>query len=299
MIVAFKGRLPGGFVDESGRLHREFELAALTGQDEELLAQARRRESASLVTKLISRCVSRLGDIQPVSDAIARQLLVGDRQYLLLKLRQMTFGDRVHADLFCPWPECGKRVSIDFGIGDVPVEESVDKGPHYQMVLSSAAAGTEEPGDREICFRLPNGSDQEFVSPLLAENEARALTLLLMRCVQRVGPSARISEKQIESLSPLARKEIEAEMARLAPKVELDMEMSCPECGHLFDAPFDLQSFFFGELRARSDFLYREVHYLAYHYHWSEREIMEMTVEKRRKYIDVLADEIEKLNNSD
>ena len=87
-------------------------------------------------------------------------------------------------------------------------------------------------------------------------------------------------------------------MERLAPKVELNMEATCPECGRAFVAPFDVQRFFFGELRTDSDLLYREVHYLAYHYHWSEREIMEMTRDKRRKYIEVLADEIERLNNA-
>jgi len=294
-VNVFKGYLPGGYIDDAGLIHREFELTALTGQAEELLAQARQTESASLVTRIISQCVCRLGDIQPVSETVARQLLVADRQYLLLKLRQMTFGDRVHADLFCPWPSCGKRISIDFNINDVPVEESSAKGPLYQMTLSSAAGEA----DREIHFRLPNGADQELISPILAENEAKALALLLARCIRRIGQSVMIEESQIEALSPLARKEIEVEIERVAPKVELDMEMSCPECRRLFVAPFDLHNFFFGELRAGSELLYREVHYLAYHYHWSEREIMDMTVEKRRKYIHVLADEIERLNNSD
>lgn len=298
-MEVYKGFLPGGFADEAGLLHREFELAALTGQDEELLSEARRKESASLVTRTISRCVSRIGDIQPVSEAMARQLLVADRQYLLLKLRQVTIGDRVHANLFCPWPDCGKRVSIDFKLEDVPIKESTDKGPLYTMILSPDAVGEADPAGRQIHFRLPNGGDQELISPLLAENEARALTLLLARCIQRIGGSVVVDERPIERLSPLARKEIEAEMERLAPNVELDMELSCPECGRLFTAPFDLQSFFFGDLRAGASLLYREVHYLAYHYHWSEREIMDMTVEKRRKYISVLADEIERLNNGD
>jgi hypothetical protein len=291
--------LPGGFIDEAGLLHRKFELAALTGQDEELLAQARGKESASLATTVISRCVRRLGDIHPVSEAVARKLLVADRQYLLLKLRKAAFGSHVYADLFCPWPDCGKRVSIDFDLDDVPVEESADKGPLYHMTLSPVAAGEAKPADREIYFRLPNGADQELISPVLTENEGKALSLLLARCIQRIGQSTPADDREIDSLSPLARKEIEAEMERLAPKVELDMEMNCPECGRLFVAPFDLQSFFFGELRAGGDLLYREVHYLAYHYHWSEHEIMDMTVEKRRKYINVLADEIERLNNGD
>ena len=52
-----------------------------------------------------------------------------------------------------------------------------------------------------------------------------------------------------------------------------------------------------GELRTDGELIYQEVHYLAYHYHWSEHEIMEMTRDKRRKYIDVLADAIEVLNS--
>ena len=61
------------------------------------------------------------------------------------------------------------------------------------------------------------------------------------------------------------------------------MEAQCPECGHDFSVPFDPQEFFFGELRTSRDFLYREVHYLAYHYHWSEQEIMAMPRDKRRR----------------
>jgi hypothetical protein len=61
--------------------------------------------------------------------------------------------------------------------------------------------------------------------------------------------------------------------------------------------PFDVQDFFFGELRTSRDLLYREVHYLAYHYHWGEREIMDMPRQKRRIYIDILAEEMGKLND--
>ena len=71
---------------------------------------------------------------------------------------------------------------------------------------------------------------------------------------------------------------------------------SCAECGRLITAPFDIHRFFFGELRADAALLYQEVHYLAFHYHWSEREIMAMTRDKRHTYIDVLADAIEGLN---
>jgi hypothetical protein len=292
------GLLPGGYVDLTGALHREVELTALTGREEELLARSQTGESASLVSAVLSRCVRRLGTLEPVTEAVARSLVVADRQYLLLRLREATFGEQIRASLVCPWPDCGKKVSIHFSTRDIPIQESQDKGPVYTMTLSAEAAGESGDDSRQIAFRLPTGADQEALSPILAQNEARALTMLLGRCVQRIGPLAHPDEAAIARLSPQARLEIETRMEAVAPRVELMMETTCPDCRREFAAPLDLQRFFFGELKMSGDMLYREIHYLAYHYHWSEREIMDMTRDKRRKYIEVLADEIERLNNA-
>ena len=286
--------LPGGYVDASGCMHRRVTLAPLCGKEEELVAG--KPADAVLVTALLSRCMRRIGTISPVSEEVARNLSVADRQYLLLKLRAVTFGDQVQATIVCPWPDCRAKIDFDFSITDIPVEASVEKGPIYWMDLSLQAALTVAPGEvyREITFRLPNGGDQEVIAPIVSENESRALTMLLRRCIQSIGPLQDPGDALIGALSPLARTEIESQMEAVAPKVELTMGGNCPECGREFDQPFAFQTFFFNELRIRRNLLYREVHYLAYHYHWSEREIMEMPREKRRKYIEVLAEEIER-----
>jgi hypothetical protein len=286
-------RLPGGLVDDAGTVHDEVEVRPLSGREEELLAASGGAESASLVTAVLGQCVRRIGGISPVDAAVARQLLAVDRQYILLKLREATFGDKVQGSVPCPWPDCGKPVAVSYSTDDVPVEESRDKGPVYTVVLTPEAMPGADEAHRTVVFRLPIGGDQEALSPLLADNEAAALTGLLARCVIRVGANG-----DVDRLSPLARQEIEREMESVAPHVDLLMEAACPNCGREFRAPFDLQRFFFGELRLTGDFLYREVHYLAYHYHWSESEIMEMTRDRRRRYIDVLAEEIERLNES-
>lgn len=40
--------------------------------------------------------------------------------------------------------------------------------------------------------------------------------------------------------------------------------------------------------------LYHEVHQLAWHYHWSEREILAMSRAKRRRYLALLSRELER-----
>jgi hypothetical protein len=298
-MEASTGMLPGGYWDSAGVLHREFELAVLTGREEELLVQTRRAESASLVSTVLSRAVRRLGTISPVTEEVAGQLLVADRQYLLLKLRQCTFGEVVRADMFCPWAECGKRMSLEFGIDDVPVEEAAERAPCHTLTLSRRAIAEDDTVLREVTFRLPNGADQEAVSPLLSSNEAEALTALLVRTVQRIGLLSSPRPEDVAALLPLARAEIEAAMERLAPRIELNIETACSECGRAFLVPFDVQRFFFGELRTDSELLYRQVHYLAYHYHWAEAEIMGMPRSKRQRYVELLAEEIERLNDDD
>ncbi len=292
--------LPGGYVDKSGTIQREAELLSLSGREEELLAaNIHRGESASLVTAVLCRCVRRIGTISPVSEEVSRNLLIADRQYLMLRLRELTFGEQVQATLLCPWPGCGSKMDIDFSLRDIPVRESQDKGPFYRMELSEAAAYTANEGEKfsEIVFRLPVGGDQETLSPLVYKNEAQAFTMLLKHCIQKIGPYEHPEEELIYKLSPRARMEIEREMARVAPQIELAMEAVCPECQRPFEAPFDLQRFFFGELETTMGLLYREIHYLAYHYHWSEKEILEMPREKRHRYIEILAEEIERMNN--
>ncbi|MBC8077298.1 MAG: hypothetical protein H7Y32_14575 [Chloroflexales bacterium] len=293
------GLLPGGYIDEQGRLHCEVELAPLSGHEEELLAAHGHAPGAPLVTTLLSRCVRRVGSLGPLSEASARRLLVADRQYLLLKLREATFGSHVRSSIACPWPDCRQRIDVAFSLDAIPITASADKGPRYITQLSPEAAVCDVQGGphSEVAFRLPNGGDQEALAELAAHNEARALTLLLQRCLLQIGPVAQPPLALVEQLSPLARLEIERAMQAAAPSLDLTMDSTCPECGRAYSVPFDLQGCLFGELRVSHDLLYREVHYLAYHYHWSEHEILAFSREKRRRYIEVLADEIERLNH--
>lgn len=273
--------LPGGYWDEHGRLHRSFELSALTGREEELLTTGGTRETASLVTEVLCRCLVRLGDFAPVPPEVVRGLLVGDRQYLLLRLRQLTFGDVVRANLFCPWAECGARVSVSFSVADVPVVAPEERAPEFTVPFQG---GT-------VTMRLPTGADQEDLAGQATTDDGVAVTRLLARCTRR-------DEDDVAALPASVRAELQDHLARLAPRVEQTMDVTCAECGRTFLAAFDIHRYLFGELSTDRELLYQEVHYLAFHYHWSEREIMSMPRDRRRTYIDVLGDAIEVLNSA-
>lgn len=292
----FTCTLPGGYLDAHGDLHREAELVPLGGREEELLAGG--GSGPALVTAVLSRCVRRIGEVEPITPPVARALLVADRQYLLLKLREVTFGERVHGVAACPWPGCGERVDVDFSLGDVPVRGLDEPVADFCMRLSPEATNGMDTAERcEVRFRLPHGGDEENLAGLAEDNEAEALGALLARCVVAVNGSTPTADR-VAALSARARAEIEAAIEARAPQLGLEMAARCPACERQFTLPFELRDFFFGELTNSIDLLYREVHYLAFHYHWSENEILAMSRDKRRVYIDVLSSEIEELNHA-
>ncbi len=287
----FQFRLPGGLHGSDGACHRAAELRPLSGREEEKLADSA-TSAAEQMTALLVACVSRIGDASPVTTETARQLCVGDRLFLLLRLREVTYGPEVQGVIHCPWTGCGDKIDIDFLLSDVPVKECDDE-PLHELILHRAGDLRNE----QVRFRLPNGFDQECLAGRLSANPARTLRELLGRCVVAVDGEPP-TEAWLDALDPRARAEIEEAMAEVAPGPLLRMLSECPECQRSFSIPFDMQDFFFGELRTSPELLYREVHYLAFHYHWSESDILDMTRQRRHRYIDVLADEIDRMNNA-
>jgi hypothetical protein len=280
--------LPGGYLDEALALHRVAELGPLGGSEEELLLSTELSPAAA-VTAVLSRCVKRIGDLPAITREVVRSLLVADRLFLLLKLREITFGPTVSGSLRCPWESCGQLMSLSFSLRDLAVKRWPDPRPTYTVEIDADGSGR----PLAVAFRLPNGEDQEEAVALLGGDERLALRAILARCIAAPGPAA---AELVAQLPPASIQAIERRMEAEAPAVDLEIVSSCPDCGRTSSAVFDPQDFFFGELRQSVDLLYREVHYLAYHYHWSEETILAMPRDRRRRYVRVLASEMERLS---
>src|SRR5947209_6782274 len=110
--------LPGG-VTQEGQWAREAELHALSGREEDWLLRHPATPNALSVTQLLSECLLRLGGREVTRECI-RQLLVGDRDFLVLMLRQLTIGGGFHVVLPCP--ACKKKMDVAFDATDVPIE---------------------------------------------------------------------------------------------------------------------------------------------------------------------------------
>jgi hypothetical protein len=259
--------LPGGLIVDDGRFDRA-EIRPLSGHEEEWLARHQGLPSALVVTGLLERCLVGIGDA-PVTGDVVRRLLIGDRDYLILALRRMTLGDRFQGVLPCP--ACEARMDVTFSAEDVPVETRPQTAASYSLELR---AGEGPP--RTIRFRLPTGGDQETV---LGLGGGAAVEALLRRCIVDDGGTA---------LGVAEREAVVEAMDRLAPQVDLELDLTCPECSHAFLAPFDITTFFVHEMAVNAAQLLRETHVLALAYHWSEADILRLARDRRRAYLDLL-----------
>jgi hypothetical protein len=263
--------LPGGLVLADGRVLTHAELRPLTGREEDWLATHPAVPSAVAVTHLLSSCLVLLEE-EPPSIQLIGSLLVGDRDYLMLQLRRLTLGEHFQAVFRCP--ACDARMDVDFDSADVPVEARPQAAAAYTLEIADSGGS-----GRVVRFRLPTGADQEAV---LGVDPVDAPSMLLKRCLL----------DDIGSLAPEEQLAVEDAMERLAPRLDIELDVHCPDCNRSFLAPFDATAFFLGEVKMRGRQLLREVHALACYYHWSETEIMNLRCNRRRDYLALLSDSL-------
>jgi hypothetical protein len=251
--------LLGGLLDAGGVLHRDAVLRPLCGRDEDWVRQLPfATTEVHAATEILARTVRSVGEYR-VTRELVRALPVADRDYLIMKLRQITFGSRVELVLDCP--ACGAPMDIDFDLDSVPVEARPQQ-PEYRL-------RTEE--GPELRFRLPRVGDVE---------EAGDGNALLARCTD--GAAA----------APAIWSALDEEIERVSPKVNPDFEAACPGCGHAFTAPFDPVAVLLRDLHRREPQFDRGVHLLSFYYHWPLSEILALTPARREHYVDLLSSQM-------
>ena len=105
--------LPRGYVDASGAVHREGVMRLATARDEiEPLRDAEvRRNEAYLAVLLLSRVVTRIGDVVDVTPSVIEELYAADFDHLQrLYERLNTDGEAVGA-VTCP--HCAQAFEVD------------------------------------------------------------------------------------------------------------------------------------------------------------------------------------------
>ena len=200
--------------------------------------------------------------------AALADLTIGERDALLLRLREATFGPRLAGLVRCP--SCGEQIEIAVSAADL------DARP-------AAAEVTVDAGGYVLRLRPPNSHDVLAVSSV---DLAEAPAAILRRCLQ----SASRDGAPVEA-SQLPDAVLEAAEARLAdadPRADVHLRLACPACGRHATTVLDIVSFFWREIDAWACRMLRDVHALASAYGWTEDAILALTPLRRQCYLELV-----------
>lgn len=245
------------------------------------------------------------------SSAELARLSVGRRDALLLTLREWTFGPHLTSLADCPG--CGERLELNLTASGLRVESGGGEeaagrpgegvGSNGGGRQADAQTPPEESmgetlelevGGYAVSFRPPNsidlfalaGGTQGGAAGNAPGGLAVATASLLARCVvaaHRGGEQVRAEELPAEVTEAIA-----ARMAAADPQAEVQLDLKCPSCGEGWQSPFDIESFFWGEINAWAQRVLNEVHVLASAYGWREADILNMSASRRQCYLDLI-----------
>jgi len=117
--------LPGGFLDADGILHTECRIREINGADEEAMARELRSPTMNVprvVDLILKRCVLSVGTYDPVPVRMLSDLLAGDRSYLMLSIRMLTFGTDWEVPDF-PCRFCGQTFGCVVELESIPISK--------------------------------------------------------------------------------------------------------------------------------------------------------------------------------
>jgi hypothetical protein len=107
--------LPKGYLDDEGRLHRQGTIRLATAADEILPLRDHRvqQNPAYLSILVLSRVVTKLGELGEVTPKVVEGLYASDLSYLQTLYEEMNGGGGLTADAVCPKCDHAFEVTLD------------------------------------------------------------------------------------------------------------------------------------------------------------------------------------------
>ncbi len=225
--------LPGGFINADGEIVRTAEVRELNGKDEEAIAKA--NGASKVFNTILSRATVSLGGVKP-TEQMLDDLLIGDRDELLLGIFKSTFGNEAELGAYCNGCRDLKTVQIDV---DADIKRKVMLNPDEDRTFMVRGK------KNEFLVTLPTGATQK---KLLASDDytvAEQTTILLEQTVLEINGRPVITKQQVQALSVLDRRDIVEEIAKrnVGPQFG-NLSVTCPDCESEVAVPINLGTLF-------------------------------------------------------
>lgn len=192
--------LPGGLVYGTEILETA-EVRELTGNDEEALAKAASGSLFRYLNTIIELGLVSVGGY-PATPAMRNELLIGDRDTILLGIRKATFGNEIEMpEVICT--KCNRLIGdVTIQLDTIPINE-LEPRDVREFKIPLRKSGT------FAVVRLPNGADFMTLGKNDKLSPPEQNTVLLSRCVLSInGQSVNGSTVAVNKLGVSDRKKI-------------------------------------------------------------------------------------------
>jgi hypothetical protein len=245
--------------------------------DRQVLDVWARGEPLHAVDRTLALLAAGRADAAP--DELAA-ISLGERNALVLELRERTFGTRLDAHAACP--RCAAALEL---------------ATTTTALRAAAAPALADPDDLDaglaldadgyaIALRRLDSFDLAAIAGLTDRDAARRE--LVARAVTAVElDGAAVDPRALPDAVVAA---IGRRLGELEPLLDVQLELACPGCAHAFAAPFDPGAYLWREVAVRARRLVRDVDRLARAYGWTEAEVIALPPVRRRAYLELIGD---------
>lgn len=261
--------LLGGLLRDA-RLHREFSFKPVTGELERLISESGNGGSSlsEQVTKILVSSLHSVAGLAADKDVV-RALCSGDRLFLIQQLEAII--DPSPKWLTSPCQACDELIQFQLLPGTLPVKSAGNTYPKCSITLTL--------GDVEV--RVPTGADEEWLARKARGegDETNSINLLLKRILTMQSDCV-----AVDLLTDDDKELIDQTLDEMSPQPGHSASIECPHCKYRQVIPIDSYSWITREAHGLDE----KIHMLAFHYHWSEAEILMLPRSRRQRYIKLI-----------
>jgi len=238
----------GAFYSADHPLHdtEVVEIKHMTAKEEDILTSEALLKNGLALNRLL-RSVLVNKTIDPES------LLIGDKNAVLMAVRQTGFGDTYTTSVNCP--ACGALVERDFSLQDKEIKESV-LPDDVKLLENGNFMFEEEQYGLQVEIRLLRGKDETRITKTLErlkklKKETGNVTTMLQNIIVSVNdlrePTA--IRQVVDAMPVTLSRKIRNIYEEVMPNISMYADFDCDSCSHVdrLEVPINL-NFFWPEL---------------------------------------------------
>jgi hypothetical protein len=236
-------QLPAGTIKD-GKVYREAEIVPMTGLTRKAIAREDVRASPHKITSvMILQCLKRVGSVTSISNKVLDEMLVGDREFLMMEIRRISMGNDINVTVACE--KCNNKIDVKFSIDELEIVKLKDEDYEIKEGARTFRVRSTDPRLDVLC-RFPNGADQQIAAPFLSKNPVEFAFKLYSCCVlEWNGKAGPFESRFFESLPVSVLDKFEQGFGDTQPGPVLKQSVPCPVCTAGIEFTFAGSDFFF------------------------------------------------------